>query len=114
MRLLLDESVPRRFALLLPDHAVKTVTQVGWGGINNGALLTLAAHEFDAFITVDNNLPYQQNIAGLPLAVIVLRANSNALRSLEPLVPELKKTLERLQPGQFVTVGRQTGDFHTD
>jgi hypothetical protein len=66
MRLLLDESVPRRLRNALPAHTVRTAVEMGWGGIKNGALLALAAPEFDAFITVDKNLPYQQNVAALP------------------------------------------------
>ncbi|HZP88924.1 MAG TPA: hypothetical protein VFB54_19085 [Burkholderiales bacterium] len=58
MRLRLDESVPLRRAL--PAHVVKTAVEMGWGGVKNGALLAAAAAEFDAFITVDKNLPYQQ------------------------------------------------------
>ena len=57
MRLLLDESVPRRLRRALPAHTVKTAVEVGWSGVKNGALLTMAAAEFDAFITVDKNLP---------------------------------------------------------
>jgi hypothetical protein len=72
MRLLLDESVPRRLRNALPAHSVKTAVEMGWGGIKNGALLALAAPEFDAFITVDKNLPYQQNVAALPIAVVLL------------------------------------------
>ena len=68
MRLLLDESVPRRFRRTLPAHTVKTVVEMGWSGVKNGALLELAAVEFEAFITVDRNLPYQQNIAALPIS----------------------------------------------
>jgi len=56
MRLLLDESVPRRLRRALPGHSVKTAVEMGWGGVKNGALLVLAAAEFDAFITVDRNL----------------------------------------------------------
>jgi predicted nuclease of predicted toxin-antitoxin system len=74
MRLLLDESVPRRFRQALPAHAVKTAVEMGWGGRKNGELLALAATEFEAFITVDQNLPYQQNIGTLPIAVVVLVA----------------------------------------
>jgi len=62
MRLLLDESVPSRFRRLLTDHSVRTVVEAGWSGIKNGKLLTLAAAEFDAFITVDKNLSFQQNL----------------------------------------------------
>ena len=90
MRLLLDESVPRRFRRALPSHEVKTVVEMGWGGISNGDLLTLAASSFDAFITVDKNLPYQQDLSNLPLAVVVLDANSNELPALLPLVAGLE------------------------
>jgi predicted nuclease of predicted toxin-antitoxin system len=105
MRLLLDESVPRRLATHLRNHEVKTVVQVGWGGAKNGALLSLAAREFDVFITVDKNLSYQQNLATLPLAVVVLRAKSNELQNLIPLIPELNLALSRLQPGDIVVIG---------
>jgi predicted nuclease of predicted toxin-antitoxin system len=70
MRLLLDESVPQRLRRALPNHEVKTVVEMGWGGIKNGDLLALAAPSFDAFITVDKNLPYQQNLSSLALAVV--------------------------------------------
>ena len=65
MRLLLDECVPTRLRNALPTHYVSTVVQVGWSGIKNGELLALAATTFEAFITVDKNLPYQQNTATL-------------------------------------------------
>jgi hypothetical protein len=55
-----------------------------WGGVKNGALLALAAKEFDAFLTVDKNLPYQQNLGNLPVAVIILEAYSNELAALLP------------------------------
>ena len=77
MRLLLDESVPSRLRRALPHHDVKTVVEMGWGGVKNGNLLTLAAADFDAFVTVDKNLPYQQNLSSLPIAIVVLDAYSN-------------------------------------
>ena len=84
---------------------VKTVVEMGWGGVKNGALLTLAAKEFDAFLTVDKNLPYQQNVANLPVAVIVLEAYSNELGALLPFVHNLEQAQGRLQPCTFVWVG---------
>jgi hypothetical protein len=104
MRLLLDESVPRRLRNALPAHTVKTAVEMGWGGIKNGALLALAAPEFDAFITVDKNLPYQQNVAALPIAVVLLNAHSNELQVLLPLVPRLEEPLATLQPRTFVQI----------
>ncbi len=104
MHLLLDESVPRRLRLSLPGHIVKTALEMGWGGVKNGALLALAAAQFDAFITVDKNLPYQQSIATLPVAVVLLSASSNELQVLLPLVPRLQEVLATLQPRTLVQI----------
>ena len=104
MRLLLDESVPRRLRSHLPDHAVKTVVEMGWGGVKNGALLRLASGQFDAFITVDQNLPYQQNTTTLAIAVVVLAARSNTLADLLPLIPRLESALERVEAGTCLVV----------
>ena len=104
MRLLLDESLPNRLRRSLPSHSVKTVVEMGWGGVKNGKLLTLAAQQFDAFLTADKNLQYQQNLEALPLAVVVLDALSNELRHLLPLVPRLEVTLASLQPRSFAKV----------
>lgn len=105
MRLLLDESVPKRMRRYLPAHEVKTVVEMGWGGVKNGALLALAAQDFDAFITVDKNLPYQQNLTTLPVAVVVLHATSNELTNLVSLMPLLEVTLAQLKQGSCVQVG---------
>lgn len=104
MRLILDESVPAGLRRSLRTHSVKTVVEMGWGGVRNGDLLALAAKEFDAFLTVNRNLPYQQNLARLPIAVIVLEAFSNELVALAPLVPKLEQALENLQPRSLVRV----------
>jgi predicted nuclease of predicted toxin-antitoxin system len=104
MRLLLDECVPARLRRALPSHQVSTVIQEGWSGIKNGKLLALAAKGFDAFITVDKNLPYQQNTSKLPVAVLVLDAASNELPYLLPLVPALEEALVNLKPGDVLLV----------
>jgi|GEM_PF-620767 hypothetical protein len=81
MRVLLDECLPVRLRRNLPGHDVQTVPQEGWASIKNGKLLRLiaASGKFDVFLTVDKNLPREQKIEGLPFAVVVLRAKSNAL-----------------------------------
>ena len=104
MRLLLDECVPARLRKALPSHVVTTVGQAGWSGIKNGKLLALAAASFDAFVTVDKNLPYQQNAASLPITVLVLDVVSNELTYLLPLVPTLERELSNLAPGRYVFV----------
>ena len=100
MRLLLDECVPTRLRGVLRAHEVSTVVLEGWSGVKNGKLLALAATKFDAFITVDKNLPYQQNTAALPIAVIVLDTVSNELPYLLPLVPALEMELAKLEIGR--------------
>jgi len=104
MRLLLDESLPSRIRRSLPAHSVKTVVEMGWSGIQYGRFLALASEQFDAFVTADKNLPYQQNLAKLPVAVVVLAAHSNELPHLLPLVPRLEETLARLQPRSLTRV----------
>ena len=105
MRLLLDESLPWRLARLLDGHEVASVQRAGWTGVKNGELLKLAAAEYDAFITTDQNLQYQQNLATLPLAVFVLAARSTALVDLAPLVPELLQQLTAHQARTLVRIG---------
>lgn len=104
MRLLLDECVPARLRNALPAHDVVTVSQAGWSGTKNGKLLALAAAEYEALVTVDKNLPYQQNAATLPLAVVVLDAVSNELHHLLPLIPALEAALSRLVPRSYVRI----------
>jgi hypothetical protein len=67
--------------------------------------LALASKEFDVFLTVDKNLPYQQNVGNLPVAVIVLEAYSNELGALLPRVHNLEQALGSLQPCTFMRVG---------
>ncbi len=104
MKLLLDESLPQDLRLELQGHQVTTVPEQGWASRKNGELLALAAVEFDAFITADQNLEHQQNLAKYAIAVVVLGARSNRIQDLSPLVPKLLQLLPDLQPGQLVRV----------
>ncbi len=61
MRLLLDECMPSRFRLELPEYEFSSVKREGWEAFSNGALLFNAAGKFDALLTIDKNLPYQRN-----------------------------------------------------
>ncbi len=105
MRLLLDESLPRRLKQQFPSGVfVATVPDQQWQGKKNGELLRLAAAEFDIFVTMDSGIPYQQNLAGLELAVIVLQAVSNRLADLLPLVPELLVCVDTARLGELYHV----------
>jgi hypothetical protein len=104
MRVLLDECLPRRLKNFISGHEVSTVPEAGWAGKSNGELLSAAGGRFDVFVTVDRNLPAQQDL-GSGVAVVVLAAHSNRLQDLEPLVPALLDVLETIARGQLVRLG---------
>ena len=104
MRLLLDDSVPTGLRRSLRTHQVRTVVEMGWSGVKNGDLLALAAAGFDALVTVDKNLSYQQNLSTLPISIVLLDAYSNELAVLLPLVPGLERVLSALSSKTFVRV----------
>jgi hypothetical protein len=98
MRIRLDEDMPRRLGEHLIGHEVSTVPQSGWVGTKNGKLLALAATKFDVFVTMDQNIEFQQNLATLPVPALVVRAMSNRIEHLKPLVPKMLKELIHIQP----------------
>jgi len=101
VRVLLDECVPRKLRRELPGHTVFTVTEMGWNGTLNGALLLRASGEFDLLLTVDANVPYQQNQQTLPIAVLILVARSNDINDLRPLMPQVRELLPTIEPGRI-------------
>ncbi|HEY3175172.1 MAG TPA: DUF5615 family PIN-like protein [Candidatus Polarisedimenticolia bacterium] len=105
MRVLLDECLPKRLKRSLFGHDVQTVPEAGWAGKKNEDLIRLAAGRFDAFITIDKNLVFQQNLKDLPFGVEVLSARSNRLADLEPLVPRILEALAVVQPSHLIHVG---------
>jgi predicted nuclease of predicted toxin-antitoxin system len=107
MRILLDESLPRRLSThFAAEFLVQTVQECGWSGKKNGELLQLASADFDVFVTMDRGLEFQQHLAGFDLAVILLRAPSNRLPDLLPLMPRLSEALESAAPGVIQHVGK--------
>lgn len=104
MRVLLDECTPRKLRQDLPEHEVRTVGEMGWRGTRNGALLLQAASEFDVLLTVDSNMEFQQNLALLPLAVIVLVAFKNDIELLRPLMPQVDALLPTIERGRLYHV----------
>ena len=105
MRVLLDECVDWRLARDIVGHDVKTAHQMGWASIQNGQLLALAGANFDAFITVDRNLPSQQSLDSLPICIIILRGRTARLADLKLIVPALLEALKSAKPGNAVFVG---------
>jgi len=105
MKVLLDECVARKLRRELAEHEVFTVTERGWSGIKNGGLLALAEAGFDVFLTVDQNLKYQQNLKAFDIGVILLVARNNRLKTLLPLTSEAREALANIKAGDFIRLG---------
>jgi hypothetical protein len=105
LKVLLDECVDSRLTASLGTFDVRTVADQGWVGISNGQLLSLAAAEFDVFVTVDRNLPFQQHLPKFDIAVILLRAKTNRISDLAALVPELVSLIPNAKTGVVTSIG---------
>lgn len=100
----LDECVARGLRRDLVGHTVSTVEEAGLKGLNNGPLLRAAAGQSDVLVTVDQTLVYQQNLSGLPLAMLILAAKRNTYAMLHPLMPQALQVLERIRPREVVRI----------
>lgn len=81
-----------------------TVPERGWRSMKNGELLRLASQEFSVFLTADQNLEHQQNVASLPLAVVVLAAASNRLEAYLRMKERLREAVMSAKPGTISKV----------
>ena len=105
MRVLLDESIPIDFAQDLTGLDAQTVKGLGWAGLKNGALLRQATGQFQVLVTMDKNLQFQQNLAAHNIGVVLVRAHSNRLDDLRPLVPQILDAVAASEPGKIRVVG---------
>lgn len=105
MKILLDENLPHVLRHALVGHDVFTVAYMGWGGTENGALLRLAEKSgFDALLTRDAGLQYQQDLSSLPVAVIILNSRTNQIEDITPLIPALMQALATFRPKTVIRV----------
>lgn len=104
MRVLLDECVPRQLADDLKPHETRTVQQMSWTGIKNGALLDRAAGEFDVLFTIDRDFAGPPSQTGSNLILVILAAGTSDFARLRPFMTLVLDTLERAQPGQVIIV----------
>jgi hypothetical protein len=105
MRLLIDECVDERLRLLFPDYECQTARFAQLAGLKNGRLLEAAEDAgFDVLITVDQNIPDQQNLVRRRIALVILCGPTNRLRDLERLVTAALSALRSIRPGDVVRV----------
>ena len=106
MRILLDECLDEGLRHAFPGHDCQTCRYAGLKGLSNGQLLAAAEQEgFQVLITVDQNMPHQQRIAGREISVIVLQGRTTNFEDLLALVPNVLAALETLKRGEVVRIG---------
>jgi len=105
MRILIDECIDERLRTALLEHDCQTARYAGLAGLKNGELLAAAeAAGFEILLTVDQGIEYQQNLIARKLAIVILRAKSNRLKDLLPLLPACLARFGSIEPGQVVHV----------
>lgn len=100
MRILLDHGTPVPLRRALDGHSVATAHEQGWATLTNGELLAAAEGSFDALVTTDQNLRYQQNLTGRRLSILVLPTTS--WPRLQPHAPAIAAALIALRPGELL------------
>ena len=107
MKILLDENIDVRFKKIFDGsvHEVYTVRDMQWNGIKNGLLLQLLKdNNFDCWIVVDKNIPYQQNIANLSSLIIVLDVFRNTLQHITNIFPFVLTALENASENKIIII----------
>jgi hypothetical protein len=104
VKVLLDHCVPKRFGRLLTGHQVSSAYEMGWSGLSNGRLLGQAGLQFGAFVRVDQNVQFQQNLATLPLPVGIIVADDNRYETLAPYAPAILGWLSRPLERELVRI----------
>ena len=105
MRILLDENLPKRLKSELGGHEVWTIRDKRWSGKKNGELLGLAIQDrFDVFVTADQNIEYQHNLANYAITVVFLVAIDNTIERLKPLMTLVLEGLESAKPGETLHI----------
>ena len=64
--------------------------------------MNLARGQFEVFITGDQNLRYQQNLAYADVGVIVLVALNNRIETLKPLMERVHQILPTIKAGEVI------------
>lgn len=105
MKILIDENLPRKLVAYFEGHKCRTVLECGWSGKKNGDLLAVADPLFEVLLTLDKNLPYQQNLDSARIAVLIVYAYSNRLADLLLLLLECLAALETIQPRPMIRMG---------
>jgi hypothetical protein len=100
VRILFDQGTPAPLRRTLTGHFISTADEKGWSELDNGALLRAAEVEFDALVTTDQNLRYQQNFTERRLAILVLPTTS--WPKIQVHLQQVAAAVNALRPGDVV------------
>ena len=105
MKLLLDNCVDIRAKSLWSAHEVVHARELEWRNLANGRLLSSAASAgFDAMITVDKNIRFQQNLSALPVGVVEIDTLRNRLPEVASVAGAVERALVHLRTHRFISV----------
>ena len=106
MKLLLDENMPFSLARQLISHDCSSVTRLGWSGMKNGKLLAMAESKgFDVLITLDDNIPAEQNFTHRKISVLILKPDKQGRKPINELTTAIETALQSLAPGSILRIG---------
>jgi predicted nuclease of predicted toxin-antitoxin system len=100
MRILLDECVNPRLRLAFPGDEVRSIPEMGWRALTNGALMKAAASRFDVLVTLDQNLQFQNQAGNHPFGIVVLVTQFNHVAAYRPQFAEIRDLVRQTKPGQ--------------
>jgi predicted nuclease of predicted toxin-antitoxin system len=105
VKLLLDSMMSEKLGTFLRGHEVTHVVDLDWQQPSNGKLLTAAESEgFDVLLTKDAKMPYQQNMVGRNICLVILKPESQDFNDLVALSPQVLRLLPTLKPGSVTRV----------
>jgi hypothetical protein len=78
---------------------------MGWDKLTDGLILDRAQHAFDALVTIDRGLEFQQNIKGFLLGVVIVAVHKNQVAHYRTVEKELLDAVGRVRPGEVIHVG---------
>ncbi|MEP6945327.1 MAG: hypothetical protein ABJA02_05370 [Acidobacteriota bacterium] len=103
MKILFDQGTPVPLRKLLPDHSIITAYERGWQTLENGDLIATAESDgFEAIVTTDQNLKYQQNLTGRNISIVVL--SSTSWPRIREHVDAIRVALNDLAPSSFLEI----------
>ena len=103
MKILFDNGTPKPIARSLPGHSITFARQVGWQELENGELIQQAEEAgFDALLSTDKNIRYQQNLTGRKIALIVLANSQWPIVQLH--VEKIIEAINACTPGSYTEI----------